>query len=94
MFFVHYHSFFFLVLTLTVLFARLPRVFPGQEGASDLLSFVVTVYIPVYLFIAMRRVYAQSRGLTAFKYVVLGVAYSISLVFSFAAMALITALSV
>lgn len=94
LFFVHFHSFFFVILTLTVLFARLPEVLPGQGIASGLLTTVVTIYIPVYLFVAMRRVYGQSSALTAVKYAVLGVAYLVSLLFSFAAMAFFTALSV
>jgi len=94
LFFVHFHSFFFLIMTLTVLFSRLPRLLPGQEIFEGLLTTVVAIYVPVYLFIAMRRVYTQSRSLTALKYLVLGIAYAISLVFSFTIVALFTALQV
>ncbi|MDH3647354.1 MAG: DUF3667 domain-containing protein [Gammaproteobacteria bacterium] len=94
LFFVHFHSFFFLIMTLTVLFSRIPSVLPGQGVIGGLLTAAVTIYIPIYLFVAMRRVYQQSRSLTAVKYVALGIAYSTGLLFLFTAMALFTALTV
>jgi hypothetical protein len=42
---------------------------------EDLLLFVLLFYVPVYLFLAMRRVYGQGRIWTAAKYSVLVVAY-------------------
>jgi hypothetical protein len=36
---------------------------------------VVSFYVPVYLFISMRRVYGQGRFITFLKYIVLVMAY-------------------
>ena len=94
LFFVHFHSFFFVLLTITVLFSRMPQFLPGQGAAAQLLSAATTFYVPVYLFVAMRRVYGQSRALTALKYVTLGVAYFVSLLVTIMIVVLFTALSV
>ncbi len=69
LFFVHFHAFFFLMLSLEVLFAQLAPMLRIPETAMVLTLVVASFYIPVYLFISMRRVYAQSRFVTAIKYV-------------------------
>ncbi|MDH3589532.1 MAG: DUF4286 family protein [Gammaproteobacteria bacterium] len=94
LFFVHFHSFFFVLLTITVLFSRLPEALPGQGVAGGILTAATTIYVPIYLFVAMRRVYGQSRSLTALKYITLGIAYFVSLLFTFVIVVLFTALSV
>jgi hypothetical protein len=83
LFFVHFHAFMFLILTLQFLIGRLNTALPTPEAAGILLiiaaSFYVPVYlfvaVPVYLFVAMRRVYGQGRLLTTAKYVILTVSY-------------------
>jgi hypothetical protein len=76
LFFVHFHAFFFLMLTLQILLLR----FSGWVGipeAIPILTIIATsIYIAIYLFIAMRRVYGQGRIITFLKYIVLVVAYS------------------
>ena len=75
LFFVHFHSFFFLILTLQILFSRLgPMVFI-PEPIVILVLVAASLYIPVYLYKAMRRVYGQGHLLTAAKYIVLTVTY-------------------
>jgi hypothetical protein len=75
LFFVHFHSFFFLILTLQILFGRLgPMVFL-PEPVVILVLVAASLYIPVYLYKAMRRVYGQGHLLTAAKYIVLTVTY-------------------
>ena len=75
LFFVHFHAFFFLILTLQILFVRL-SAFVGLPEALAILTVVVTsFYIPVYLFVAMRRVYGQGRIVSFLKYIVLAIAY-------------------
>lgn len=79
LFFVHFHSFFFLVLTIAILLSRVPEFFPGQGPITILAIVAMSVYIPVYLFKAMRRVYGQGFFLTLVKYLLLFVAYYVCL---------------
>ena len=58
-----------------------------------LLNTVSAVYIPLYLFRAMRVVYTQGRMLTALKYVTLGLAYFTSLLLMLLATVTVTAIS-
>ncbi len=75
LFFVHFHAFLFLILTLQFLIGRLHALLPIPEAAGTLIIVAVSFYVPVYLFVAMRRVYGQGRLVTAFKYVALSVSY-------------------
>jgi hypothetical protein len=77
LFFVHFHAFFFLILTLQVLFMRLATLLHVPEPVNVLTIIAASIYIPVYLFVAMRRVYSQGRFITSLKYIVLLVAYSL-----------------
>jgi len=77
LFFVHFHAFFFLILSIQILFARLATMLAVPEAIVVLTLVVASLYVPVYLFVAMRRVYGQGRLLTLFKYIVLVIAYSI-----------------
>ena len=75
LFFVHFHAFFFLILTLQILFMR----FSGWVGIPEAIPILTTVvtsfYVAIYLFVAMRKVYGQGRIITFLKYIVLLVAY-------------------
>ena len=75
LFFVHFHAFFFLMLTLQILFMR----FSGWVGILEAIPILATVitsfYVAIYLFVAMRKVYGQGRIITFLKFVVLVVAY-------------------
>jgi hypothetical protein len=84
LFFVHLHAFLFLLFTLQVLFTRFVAAIAAPEAAStpvEVASMLVivasSVYVPIYLFVAMRRVYAQSRFVTFLKFIALFVAYVI-----------------
>ncbi len=72
LFFLHNHAFLFLVLGLDSLLKMLTRS-PVVLGPLDT---AVTIYIPVYFYLAMRRVYGQGRWLTLGKLTTLGFAYS------------------
>lgn len=76
LFFVHFHAFVFLILTLQILFARLANLLHVPEAISVLTLVVASLYIPAHLFISMRRVYGQGRVTTFLKYIVLAFAYS------------------
>jgi hypothetical protein len=76
LFFVHFHAFFFLILTLQVLFSRLMALLSAPEAITILTLVASSFYVPVYLFVSMRRVYGQGRAVTFFKYIVLTLAYA------------------
>ena len=75
LFFVHFHAFFFLILSLQILFMRLSTLLHIPEALAILTVVVTSFYIPVYLFVAMRRVYGQGRFVTFIKYIGLVIAY-------------------
>jgi hypothetical protein len=75
LFFVHFHAFFFLILTLQILFSRLVSLTFIPDPISVLVIVAASFYIPVYLYKAMRRVYGQGHLLTFTKYIALAFAY-------------------
>ncbi len=98
LFFLHYHAFFFLAGIAVLVLDRagaatrggVSRLFGTME---DVLLFVLLFYVPVYLFLAMRRVYGQGRVWTATKYSVLVVAYLFCLVLTGVGLLFYTALT-
>jgi hypothetical protein len=77
LFFVHLHAFLFLLLTLQILFVRAATVLALPDSIIALVTIPTALYAPVYLFVAMRRVYGQGRFVTFLKYILLSVAYFI-----------------
>ena len=75
LFFVHLHAFFFLLFTLQILFNRLAALLSVSELAITLVLVATSIYVPIYLFVAMRRVYGQGRIVTFLKFIVLTLAY-------------------
>ena len=75
LFFVHFHAFAFLILTLQILLSRVNSMLPTPEAIGILVIVAASFYVPVYLFVAMRRVYGQGRMITAAKYAILTLAY-------------------
>ncbi|MBT8083560.1 MAG: DUF3667 domain-containing protein [Gammaproteobacteria bacterium] len=75
LFFVHFHTFVFLILTLQILFSRLAGVVSVPDPITILVRVTASLYIPVYLYKAMRLVYGQGHVATIAKYVVLSGAY-------------------
>lgn len=75
LFFVHFHAFFFCVLTLQILFQRLMAMLSIPVVVPILAIVATSFYVPVYLYIAMRRVYGQGHLVTITKYIVLFTAY-------------------
>jgi hypothetical protein len=85
---LHTHAFAFGTLTLMILLtegkraaAGLPEgvLHAGVRGALTAVIWALAAWLPVYPFLALRRVYGGSRRMTLVKYVVLGGAYSIVL---------------
>jgi len=94
LFFVHFHAFLFLILTLQFLIARMNATLPTPEAVGILLIVAASFYVPVYLFVAMRRVYGQGRLLTALKYVALTVSYLSGITVTMLGAVIITAFSI
>jgi Protein of unknown function (DUF3667)/Domain of unknown function (DUF4286) len=94
LFFVHFHAFFFMLLTLQVLYARIGGLLSFPEPATVLPLVVGSFYVPVYLFVSMRRVYGQGRIITFIKYIVLFIAYILGFTATMLGALAIAALSV
>lgn len=93
LFLVHYHAFFYLLMSAGLV---LGWVFDGErlsDWPAALLFAFSSVYIPVYLFRAMRVVYEQGRLLTTVKYLALGIAYFTSLLLLLVSTMTITAVT-
>ncbi len=94
LFVVHYHAFFFLILTLQILFARFATLVGIPENATDIALFGASLYIPVYLFRAMQRVYGQGRFITTLKFIFLVLSYFLGFGLMFAFAGLFAAFSI
>lgn len=77
LFFVHFHAFFFLILTLQILLLRLSTMLGIPEAVPIVTVVVASFYVPVYLYKSMRRVYGQGGFVTFLKFVVLLISYLI-----------------
>ena len=77
LFVVHYHAFFFLILTLQVLWSRFVAALSLNEAISVLPIVATSFYIPVYLHKSMRRVYGQGGFVTFLKFLLLATVYVI-----------------
>lgn len=77
LFFVHFHAFFFLILTLQILLLRFSTMLGIPEAVPIVTVVVASFYVPVYLFKSMRRVYGQGGFVTFLKFVVLLISYLI-----------------
>ena len=75
LFVVHYHAFFFLILILQMLFSRLGIWLGFPEGLVEFVLVITSLYIPVYLYKAMRKVYGQGHLATVPKFLGLVFAY-------------------
>jgi hypothetical protein len=94
LFVVHYHAFVFLILTLQVLFARLGSFTRMPETPVDVTIFAVSLYVPVYLYKALRRVYEQGHPFTTVKFLILIFAYFTGLLIMFGLAGLFAAFSI
>jgi hypothetical protein len=81
LFFVHYHAFFFVGGLAIILLDRLavaldPVAAAGLvRGLQGVLTGAFVLYVPYYLYRAMRRVYGQGRWVTLTKFSLLGIGY-------------------
>lgn len=99
LFFVHFHSFFFLAGMAVLLLENLASWFVGtaaEQGfdfAQGILGFALMLYVPYYLYRAMRRVYVQGRAMTLFKYALLLVGYLLFMTLTLVGLLAYTALT-
>ena len=81
LFFVHYHAFFFVGGLVIILLDRLavaldPTTAAGLvRGLQGVATGAFVLYVPYYLYRAMRRVYGQGRWVTLTKFSLLGIGY-------------------
>ncbi len=75
LFFVHFHAFFFLLLTLQIVLVRIGNWLGIPDAIPILIVIGLSGYVAAYLYVAMRKVYGQGRVITFLKYLVLLVAY-------------------
>ena len=94
LFVIHFHAFVFLILTLQILFGRLGSIVSLPEAVSGVTIFAVSLYIPVYFYKAMRRVYEQGHVLSGMKFIVLLMSYFFGLSFILLFAALFAAFSI
>ena len=98
LFFLHYHAFFFLAGIVVLLLDRFGAATTGAVSgffgtAEGFVIAALVFYVPVYLFLAMRRVYGQGRVWTATKFSVLVISYLVCLVLTGVGLLFYTALT-
>jgi len=94
LFVVHFHAFFFLNLTLQILFSRLADAVSLPGAITPIVSITVSLYILVYLFKAMQCVYKQGWFATSIKFTALLAAYLGGVILIIATTAVLAAFSV
>ncbi len=98
LFFLHYHAFFFLAGIVVLLLDRMGNAATGAasgfiNSVEGILGTVLVIYVPAYLYLAMRRVYGQGRIWTATKFSALAIAYLFCLVLTGVGLLFYTALT-
>jgi hypothetical protein len=93
LFFLHFHAFFFLLATLGLLLSFFASLAPILDVPVAVLWIAGWIYLPIYLYVAMRRVYTQGRLATVFKYMLLGSGYFFALVCTLLGIVVYTALT-
>lgn len=94
LFVVHYHAFIFLALIFEILYLRVAELLKFPEAISTILVMAISIYIAVYMYKAMRRVYGQRHWVTVFKYILLLFAYVLGLALIMGSAAIFAAFSI
>lgn len=79
LFVVHYHAFIFMILILQILLERTVSWTGAPEGIGDAAALAIGLYIPIYLYKSIRRVYGQGHLATIPKFFLLTIAYFVGL---------------
>jgi hypothetical protein len=93
LFVVHYHAFFFLILILQMLYVGFGHWLRFPNWMVVVPLFATSLYIPVYLYKAMRRVYGQRHLATVPKFIGMVIAYWSGLLLIFGVTAVLAAFS-
>lgn len=74
---LHNHSFLLIIGIIMLMYAGIAEFtqFGLMAAAGDLVSLVLVIWIPLYFWIAMKRVYQQGWFVTSIKYVLVGTVY-------------------
>jgi hypothetical protein len=94
LFVVHFHAFVFLILTLQVLFSRLAGLLSVTDAIAAITAIAVSLYVPIYFYKSMRRVYEQGHFFTTVKFLGLFFTYTAGLSVIFVGAAIFTAFSI
>ncbi len=92
-FFLHVHAASFLLLLLLLMFGWMGALLPAVASVGDQLDTALGFYIVVYLYLALRRFYGQSRRRTLLKAFFIVLVYSVCLVLTLALTTLYSALT-
>lgn len=76
---LHLHSAVFVILLSWLLFGELAEWVSPLQRISGWVTAAVWIYMPVYLYRSLRRVYGQGHFVTSLKFFLLTVAYTIAL---------------
>jgi hypothetical protein len=94
LFVVHFHAFFFLMLILQMLFSRMGALLALPESIVAITLVMTSLYIPVYLYKAMRLVYGQRHLVTIPKFLGVVVAYFVGILGTLAIVGILAAFSI
>lgn len=72
---LHSHAFLCLAVLLLIALGQLEDAVPLLHKPCNLAQALVLLWMPIYLLLMQKRVYAQGWAMTLLKYLVLGVAY-------------------
>ena len=92
-FFLHAHTFFFLSAIVVIVLGRAATLMSWLEWPAFIVNALAWIYFPIYLYIAMRRVYAQGHALTSVKYLVLGGSYVLAFMLTLLGLVVFTAMT-
>ena len=92
LFFTHVHAFAFLAMSLLWMLTRTGNALPALKPACSVLAVALGIYIPVYVVLALRRVFKRNRWNTFFKAASLFLIYLTLLSFTMAGVVLYAAL--
>lgn len=79
LFVIHFHAFLFVLITLQILWTRLILLLGLYDAIAVLPVVATSLYVPVYLYKSMRRVYEQGHLWTTLKFIALTGTYLLML---------------
>lgn len=79
LFVVHFHSFIFLILTLDSALARTVNPDGWTDTIAEIAVLGTIIYIPVYLYKSLRRVYESGHWMTTLRFFLLTISYMVGL---------------